>query len=241
MPRSSKPNRHDSETNINSLNFIYMEQLEDFIIQEHLKEGVLNNIDKQEEGVNRAIQALQSEGLPTDIDTLRRIIISDDAFNKWVSKAEASYIGKLGFVPKEELKRIKATFRAMADRTAGDRNTIATFLNDNKYPIVQDEDGTLHYDREEVDKALTAQFTKRFTDEDKEYFQVLQEAKAGLIKLFRWEQEHQYVPLTYSAINVGRFLREGFTKDWFCNYLGVKIGKMNPKAIEMLEEQSEED
>lgn len=218
-----------------------MEQLEDFIIQEHLKEGVLNNIDKQEEGVNRAIQALQSEGLPTDIDTLRRIIISDDAFNKWVSKAEASYIGKLGFVPKEELKRIKATFRAMADRTAGDRNTIATFLNDNKYPIVQDEDGTLHYDREEVDKALTAQFTKRFTDEDKEYFQVLQEAKAGLIKLFRWEQEHQYVPLTYSAINVGRFLREGFTKDWFCNYLGVKIGKMNPKAIEMLEEQSEED
>lgn len=218
-----------------------MEQLEDFIIQEHLKEGVLNNIEKQEEGVNRAIKALQAEGLPTDIDTLRRIIISDDAFDKWVSKAEASYIGKLGFVPKEELKRIKATFRAMADRTADNRNTIATFLNDNKYPIVQDEDGTLHYDREEVDKALTEQFTKRFTDEDKEYFQVLQEAKAGLVKLFSWEQEHQYVPLTYSAINVGRFLREGFTKDWFCNYLGVKIGKMNPKAIEMLEEQSEED
>ena len=218
-----------------------MEQLEDFIVQEHLKEGVLDNIEKQEEGVNRAIKALQAEGLPTDIDTLRKIIISDDAFDKWVSKAEASYIGKLGFVPKEELKRIKATFRAMADRTAGDRNTIATFLNGNKYPIVQDEDGTLHYDRAEVDKALTEQFTKHFTDEDKEYFQVLQQAKAGLVKLFSWEQEHQYVPLTYSAINVGRFLREGFTKDWFCNYLGVKIGKMNPKAIEMLEEQSEED
>lgn len=218
-----------------------MEQLEDFIIQEHLKEGVLDNIEKQEEGVNRAIKALQAEGLPTDIDTLRKIIISNDAFDKWVSKAEASYIGKLGFVPKEELKRIKATFRAMADRTAGYRNTIATFLNDNKYPIVQDEDGTLHYDREEVDKALTAQFTKRFTDEDKEYFQVLQEAKAGLVKLFSWEQEHQYVPLTYSAINIGKFLRDEFTKDWFCNYLGIRIGKMNPQAIKMLREQSEED
>lgn len=218
-----------------------MEQLEDFIVQEHLKEGVLDNVEKQEEGVNRAIKALQAEGLPTDIDTLRKIIISDEAFDKWASKAEASYIGKLGFVPKEELKRIKATFRAMADRTAGYRNTIATFLNDNKYPIIQDADGSLRYDRAEVDKALTAQFTKRFTDEDKEYFQVLQEAKAGLVKLFRWEQEHQYVPLTYSAVNVGRFLREGFTKDWFCNYLGIKIGKMNPKAIKMLEEQSEED
>ena len=43
-----------------------MEQLEDFIVQEHLKEGVLDNIEKQEEGVNRAIKALQAEGLPTD-------------------------------------------------------------------------------------------------------------------------------------------------------------------------------
>ena len=89
-----------------------MEQLEDFIVQEHLKEGVLNNISRQEDVVNRAIKALQSEGLPTDIDTLRKIIISDDAFSKWVSKAEASYIGKLGFVPKEELKRIKATLHS---------------------------------------------------------------------------------------------------------------------------------
>lgn len=218
-----------------------MEQLEDFIVQEHLKEGVLDNIENQEDGVNRAIKALQAEGLPTDIDTLRKIIVSDDDFDKWVCKAEASYIGKLGFVPKEELKRIKATFRAMADRTADNRNTIATFLNDNKYPIVQDEDGTLHYDRAEVDKALTAQFTKRFTDEDKEYFQVLQEAKAGLIKLFRWEQEHKYLPLAYTAQNVSKFLTDGFSKDWFCNYLGIKIGKMNPKAIKMLEEQSEED
>ena len=218
-----------------------MEQLEDFIVQEHLKEGVLDNIEKQEEGVNRAIKALQAEGLPTDIDTLRRIIISDDAFDKWVSKAEASYIGKLGFVPKEELKRIKATFRAMADRTADNRNTIATFINGNKYPIVQDEDGSLRYDRAEVDKALTAQFTKRFTDEDKEYFQVLQEAKAGLVKLFNWEQGHQYVPLVYTAKNLSKFLTDEFTKDWFCNYLGIKIGKMNPKAIKILQEQSDED
>ena len=218
-----------------------MEQLEDFIVQEHLKEGVLNNIEKQEEGVNRAIKALQAEGLLTDIDTLRKIIVSDDAFDKWVSKAEASYIGKLGFVPKEELKRIKATFRAMADRTAGYRNTIATFLNGNKYPIVQDEDGSLRYDRAEVDKALTEQFTKHFTDEDKEYFQVLQEAKAGLIKLFRWEQEHKYLPLAYTAQNVSKFLTDGFSKDWFCNYLGIKIGKMNPKAIKILQEQNDED
>lgn len=218
-----------------------MEQLEDFIVQGHLKDGVLKNIEAQEESVNRAIKALQTEGLPTDIDTLRKIIISDEAFAKWIDKAEASYIGKLGFVPKEELKRIKATFQAMTDRTSQYRNTIATFLNGNKYPIVQDEDGSLHYDKAEVDKALTAQFTKRFTGEDKEYFRVLQEAKAAMAKVSEWEQEHQYMPLAYSAGNVGKFLIDDFSKDWFCNYLGIKIGKMNPKAIKMLREQSDED
>ena len=218
-----------------------MEQLEDSIVQTKFIELELERITEQEAGVNKAMRSLAEEGLPTDLDTLRKIIISEEAFARWVSKAEASYIGKLGFVPKEELKRIRATFRAMADRTAQARNTIAVFINSNKYPITQDEDGSLRYDRAEVDKALTAQFTKRFTEEDKEYFQVLQEAKAALVKLSDWEQEHQYSRLSYSTNNIGKFLVKEFTKEWFQNNMGVRIGKMNPQAIRMLEEQSDED
>lgn len=218
-----------------------MERLEDSIVQTVFIENALGRIEAQEAGVNNAIQALQAEGLPTDFDTLQKIVITEEAFERWVSKAEASYIGKIGFLPREERKRIKATFRAMADRTAQARNTIAVFVNGNKYPIVQDTDGALHYDRTAVNKALTEQFTKHFTDEDKEYFQVLQEAKAALIRLSDWEQEHQYVPLAYSASNIGKFLVEEFTKDWFCNWHGTKIGKMNPQAIKMLKEQNEED
>lgn len=217
-----------------------MEQLEDSIVQTAFIKNALERIEAQEAGVNNAIKALQAEGLPTDIDTLQKIVITEEAFERWVSKAEASYIGKIGFLPREERKRIKATFRAMADRTAQARNTIAVFVNGNKYPIVQDTDGALHYDRTAVNKALTEQFTKHFTDEDKEYFQVLQETKAALSKLSNWEQEHQYVPLAYSAPNIGKFLVEEFTKDWFCNWHGVKIGKMNPEAIKMLKEQQED-
>ena len=218
-----------------------MERLEDSIVQTVFIENALGRIEAQEAGVNNAIQALQAEGLPTDFDTLQKIVITEEAFERWVSKAEASYIGKIGFLPREERKRIKATFRAMADRTAQARNTIAVFVNGNKYPIVQDMDGALHYDRTAVNKALTEQFSKHFTDEDKEYFQVIQEAKAALNKLSNWEQEHQYVPLAYSAPNIGKFLVDEFTKDWFCNWHGVKIGKMNPQAIKMLQEQNEED
>lgn len=218
-----------------------METLDNFIVQEALKEGVIKELEAQEDGVNRNLESLRAEDLPTDIGTLRKIVTSEEAFAKWIDKAEASYIGKLGFIPKEERKRIKETFLDLKERTASARNTVGNFLQAEKFPIIQDCDGTLHYDRAEVDRILTERFTKRFTDEDKEYFQVLQEAKEALQRLFDWEKVHLYVSLQYSAQNVGKFLIEEFSKDWFCNAIGIKIGKMNPEAIRMLEEQNNED
>lgn len=218
-----------------------METLDDFIVQEALKEGIIKELEVQEEGVNRNLASLRAEDLPTDIGTLRKIVTSEDAFAKWIDKAVASYIGKLGFIPKEERKRIKKTFLDLKERTASARNTVGNFLQAEKYPIIQDSDGTLHYDRAEVDRILTERFTKRFTEEDKEYFQVLQEAREALQRLFDWEKVHLYVPLRYCAQNVGKFLIEGFSKDWFCNAIGIRIGKMNPKAIQMIEEQNNED
>ena len=217
-----------------------MEQLEDFIVQEWLKKQELQQLEQQEEGVNKSLKVLEAEGLPTSINTLSKIVVSDEAFANWIGKAEACYIGKLGFIPKEEKKRIRETFRAMADRTRDARNTVGHFLREKKFPIIQDEDCTLHYDREEVDKVLTEKYTKRFSDEDKEYFQVIQEAKAALQRLFDWEKAHLYVPMNLIAQNVGKFLMEGFTKDWFHSSIGWRIGKMNPDAIRMLKEQSEE-
>ena len=160
-----------------------MEQLENFIVQEWLKKQELQQLEQQEEGVNKSLKVLEAEGLPTSINTLSKIVVSDEAFADWIDKAEASYIGKLGFIPKEEKKRIRETFRAMADRTRDARNTVGHFLREKKFPIIQDGDSTLHYDREEVDKVLTAKFTKHFTDEDKEYFQIILGAKEALQRI----------------------------------------------------------
>ena len=218
-----------------------MEQLEDFIVQEGFKQQEIQLLERQEEGVNRALKVLEAEGLSTDIDTLRKIIVSDEAFIAWMDKAEASYIGKLGFIPKEEKKRIKETFLAMADRTRDARNTVGVFLKEKKFPIIQDGDETLHYDRAEVDKVLTAKYTKHFTDEDKEYFQIILGAKEALQRLYDWEMEHLYVSLKLISQNVGKFLTEEFTKEWFHSSIGWRVGKMNPDAIRMLKEQSDED
>ena len=84
-----------------------MEQLEDFIVQECLKKQEFQQFEQQEEGVNKSLKVLEEEGLPTSINTLSKIVVSDEAFTNWMDKAEASYIGKLGFIPKEEKKRIE--------------------------------------------------------------------------------------------------------------------------------------
>lgn len=218
-----------------------MEELEDFIVQEWLKKQELQQLEQQEEGVNKSLKVLEAEGLPTDIGTLRKIIVSDEAFANWIEKAEASYIGKLGFIPKEEKKRIRETFRAMVDRTQNARNTVGHFLREKKFPIIQDGDSMLHYDREEVDNVLTEKYTKRFSDEDKEYFQVILQAKESLQKLSDWEEAHLYVPINLIAQNVGKFLTEEFTKGWFQENIGWRIGKMNLDAIRMLKEQSNDE
>ena len=218
-----------------------METLDDFIVQEALKEGIIKELEVQEEGVNRNLASLRAEDLPTDIGTLRKIVTSEDAFAKWIDKAEASYIGKLGFIPKEERKRIKKTFLDLKERTASARNTVGNFLQAEKYPIIQDSDGTLHYDRAEVDRILTERFTKRFTEEDKEYFQVLQEAKEAILRLYDWEKGHLYTPMKLIAHDIGKFLTDEFTKEWFLRNIGWRIGKMNPDAIRMLKEQSNDE
>ena len=41
--------------------------------------------------------------------------------------------------------------------------------------------------------------------------------------------------------NVGKFLTEEFTKGWFQENIGWRIGKMNPDAIRMLKEQSNDE
>lgn len=218
-----------------------MEQLEDFIVQAQFKQQELQQLEQQEEGINKALKVLESEGLPTDLGTLRKIIVSNEAFADWIGKAEASYIGKLGFIPKEEKKRIRETFRAMVERTQNARNTVGYFIREKKYPIIQDNDGTLHYDREEVDQALTKKYTKRFTEEDKEYFQVLQEAKEAILRLYDWEKGHLYTPMKLIAHDIGKFLTDEFTKEWFLRNIGWRIGKMNPDAIRMLKEQSNDE
>lgn len=181
-------------------------------------------------------------------------MVSDESFKEWLGKAEDSYVGKLGFVPMEERKRIKGSFSSVFKRTADDRNTVASFLSEPKYPIVQDKDGSLRYDWEEAEKGATERATKRFSDEDVEYYGMLSKVVEALRELYKWEEDHTYchfkdwsepftgaqrptapgVPICIDHGNHLQILMRPDFKEWFKYNLGFRLGKMNPEALEQL-------
>lgn len=231
-----------------------MEKLEQFDVNQTIKEGILEDLRTQVQGVNEALEVLKAEDIPTDLPTLKKIMVSDEAFNEWVGKAMDSYVGKLGFIPKPERKRIKEQFFEVVKKTKNERNTIAVFLSDAKYTIVQDKDGSLRYDWEEAEKGATERATKRFSNEDVEYYGMLSKVVEALRELYKWEEDHTYChfkdwgepftgaqrptapgfPICIDHGNHLQILMRPDFKEWFKYNLGFRLGKMNPKALELL-------
>lgn len=237
-----------------------MERLESFVVDNTLKQRIIDDFKKQVEGVNDALERLKDEDIPCDLPTLKKIMVSDESFKEWLGKAEESYVGKLGFIPAEERKRIKSSFSSVFKRTANDRNTVASFLSEPKYPIVQDKDGSLQYDWQEVEKGAEQRATRFFSDEDIEYFEMLCKVIESLKDLEAWETKHTYthfenwrnpyegirmpsaIPGAPVVINHGghiKILTDPNFKDWFKNQLGRTLGKMHPEALKMIEEMTD--
>ena len=218
-----------------------MENLPKSFVRQGQVNYELDKLQQQVAGVNNAIKVFEAEGIPTDLDFLRANTLTQAAFNAWMKTAESSYIGQLGFLPKKERERIHSTFTELAARVENARNSIGTFISGAKYPILQSDGKSIGYDWNKVRETIEKQNTYVFTAEDKEYFQVLSEAREALIKIAQWEQEHTYAPIARVFGNVGRLLSTNFSAQWFQANIGWRIGKSNAEALRMLREQEDED
>ena len=190
-------------------------------------------------GVNKAIKVFEAEGLPTDLEFLGQHAQTQADFRAWVTAQEAAYTAQLGFLPKKEKERIHSSFAELADRVESARNVIGTFIAGAKYPIRQELDGSIMYDWEKVRGVTEKKNTYTFTVEDKEYFQVLSEAREALNKIAQWEQAHTYAPIS-RMFNVGELLAGSFSAQWFQENIGWRIGKSNAEALKMIREQEED-
>ena len=218
-----------------------MEKLPKSFVRQGQVNYELDKLQQQVAGVNNAIKVFEAEGIPTDLDFLRANTQTQAAFNAWMKTAESSYIGQLGFLPKKERERIHSTFTELAARVESARNSIGTFLSSAKYPVLQSDDRNIGYDWDKLREEIEKKNTYVFTAEDKEYFQVLSEAREALMKIAQWEQEHTYAPIARAFGNVGHLLSTNFSAQWFQSNIGWRIGKSNAEALRMLREQEEED
>lgn len=200
----------------------------------------IEKLQQQVDGVNRAIKVFISEDLPVDLEFLGQHAQTQEAFSAWVAAQEDAYTRSLGFLPRKERERIHSSFTELASRVESARNTIGVFLSGAKFPIKQGLDGSISYDWEKARGVIEKKNTYTFTVEDKEYFQVLSDAREALNRITQWEQEHTYAPIARVFSNVGRLLAADFSAGWFQANIGRRIGKSSAAALKMIREQEED-
>lgn len=216
-----------------------MERLPKSFVRQFQVDCEIEKLQLQVAGVNKAIKVFEAEGLPTDLEFLGQHAQTQADFRAWVTAQEAAYTAQLGFLPKKEKERIHSSFAELADRVESARNVIGTFIAGAKYPIRRELDGSIMYDWEKVRGVTEKKNTYTFTVEDKEYFQVLSEAREALNKIAQWEQAHTYAPIS-RMFNVGELLAGSFSAQWFQENIGWRIGKSNAEALKMIREQEED-
>ena len=210
-------------------------KLPDYVVNSQAVENRLQEINSTIESANFHLQTLKAEGIPTDLNTLKDILKDEDSFNKWLSKAEKSYIGKIGFLPKEEKKRIHSTFSALLSRTDSARNIIHGLLfNRHGYNVLQDKEGNFYFDIEEIRKQLAESNKRYFTDKDKEYFDKLQDVYIAFKNLQAFEGKEKYIAFSNTE-TFNLWMRHGFNAESLIR--SWEWGKMNDAYIKMLEDE----
>ena len=215
-----------------------IQTLPDFIVRQDAVQAKVEEAKTMIESANKYLASLKKEDIPTQLDVLKDILKSDEAFKDWLNKAEKSYIGKMGFIPKEEKERINQSFNEVMSRTYTTRNCLHDFIwNKYGYEVKQDKEGNLTFDLEKIEAEATGSAKKYFTDEDKEYIDLLQGVVESYNKVKAFEQAHDYVPFSKKE-SFMQNLKAGFSPYWFA--FSWEIGKMSKQGKQMLEELEDE-
>lgn len=213
--------------------------LPDFIVLQDAVQTKVEEAKAMIESANKYLASLKKEDIPTQLDALKDILKSDEAFKDWLNKAEKSYIGKMGFIPKEEKERIHQSFNEVMSRTYATRNCLHGFIwNKYSYEVKQDKEGNLTFDLEKIEAEATESAKKYFTEEDKEYFNLLQGVVESYNKVKAFEQAHDYVPFSKKE-SFMQNLKAGFAPYWFA--FSWEIGKMSKQGKQMLKELEDEE
>lgn len=213
--------------------------LPDFIVRQDTVQAKVEEAKAMIESANNHLAILKKEDIPTQLEVLKNILKSDEAFKEWLDKAEKTFIGKLGFLPRYERERIRQSFVEVAERTATTRSVLHGFLwNRYGYEAIQDCNGKLTFNLKKIEADATEQAKKYFSQEDREYFSHLQNVVQAYENLRAYEKAHDYIPFSNKE-SFMQNLKGGFNPYWFA--FSWEVGKMSKQGKEMLKEMEDEE
>ena len=209
--------------------------LPDFVILSKVVESQINEIEQQTKFANDRLNRLKSEGIPTDLQTLKNIFQSEESFKNWLDDAEKSYIGKIGFLPVEEKRRIHSTFIDLLQRTESDRNGLHGFLFNSQNLIVrQEKDGSLFVDMDEAKERLEEKHRKTFTEKDKRYYAAILKVHEAVKEPQEFERKEKYIAFSMTE-TCNRYIMHGITPEAFAR--SWEWGKMSEEYLKMMEDE----
>lgn len=131
------------------------------------------------------IAALSNDDLPTDLDFIKRITKTDNAFQNYVRQSAVEYIGKR-FIPIDEKTRIHAVYNELHERLSNGVARLRQYIIDG-LPLIN-TGGVAAVDYGEIERMAQEAATYRVdTDRMAEYYAKVEQVKQAMDELRKYE------------------------------------------------------
>lgn len=137
------------------------------------------------------LKDLKEEGLEVSLKAVKKYLsLSDEDWHNFIGGMLKEYIGKLGFVLREERVRIAELYQQLFERTLPTIKSIQTGFSHYGFKLVE-VDGVVTIDDEGTEEALKAKYTKEVdTASVEEYYNLVLAVKDALLEIKDFEKQH---------------------------------------------------
>lgn len=137
------------------------------------------------------LKDLKEEGLEVSLKAVKKYLtLTDEDWHNHIGGMLKEYIGKLGFVLREERIRIAELYQQLFERTLPTIKSIQTGFSHYGFKLVE-VDGVVTIDDEGTEEALKAKYTKEVdTASVEEYYNLVLAVKDALLEIKDFEKQH---------------------------------------------------
>lgn len=137
------------------------------------------------------IKDLKEEGLEVSLKAVKKYLtLSDEDWHNFIGGMLKEYIGKLGFVLREERIRIAELYQQLFERTLPTVKSLQAGASHYGFKLVE-IDGVVSIDDAGTEEALKAKYTKEIdTDSVEEYYNLVLAVKDAVESIKAFEKRH---------------------------------------------------